>query len=66
MGFKIAVYALTLLNAAIGAMQQALACLSQGKPVPNLMDFKKLQDIVGFETYDAELARYSDDTKSHR
>ncbi len=58
MGYKIAVYALTLLNASISAMQQALACLKQGAPVPNLMDFEKLRQIVGFDAYDAELGRY--------
>jgi 2-methylisocitrate lyase-like PEP mutase family enzyme len=58
MGYKIAVYALTLLNASIGAMQRALACLKQGAPVPELMGFKDLQRIVGFDEYDAELGRY--------
>lgn len=62
MGFKIAVYALTLLNASIGAMQQALTCLKQGKAVPDLMDFQKLQRIVGFDEYDAELGSYHYDT----
>ena len=58
MGYKIAVYALTLLNASIGSMQQALACLKQGETVPGLMNFKTLRHIVGFDTYDAELDRY--------
>jgi 2-methylisocitrate lyase-like PEP mutase family enzyme len=58
MGYKIAVYALTLLNASIGSMQQALACLSRGETVPGLMDFKTLRQIVGFDEYDAELERY--------
>ena len=62
MGFKIAVYALTLLNASIGAMQQALTCLKQGMAVPDLMDFQKLQRIVGFDEYDAELGSYHSDT----
>jgi len=62
MGFKIAVYALTLLNASIGAMQQALTCLKQGMAVPDLMDFQKLQRIVGFDEYDAELGSYHCDT----
>ncbi len=62
MGFKIAVYALTLLNASIGAMQQALTCLKQGMAVPDLMDFQKLQQIVGFDEYDAELGSYHCDT----
>jgi 2-methylisocitrate lyase-like PEP mutase family enzyme len=63
MGYKIAVYALTLLNASIGAMRQALACLKQGTPVPDLMGFKELQRIVGFDEYDAELGRYHADPK---
>jgi 2-methylisocitrate lyase-like PEP mutase family enzyme len=58
MGYKIAVYALTLLNASIGSMQEALACLKQGEAVPGLMTFKALQQIVGFDAYDAELNRY--------
>lgn len=58
MGYNIAVYALTLLNASIGSMQQALACLKQGEPVPGLMNFKTLRQIVGFDAYDAELDRY--------
>ena len=57
-GFKIAVYALTLLNVSIGSMQQALACLKQGDAVAGLMNFKTLRKIVGFDAYDAELDRY--------
>jgi 2-methylisocitrate lyase-like PEP mutase family enzyme len=58
MGYKIAVYALSLLNASIGSMQRALTCLKQGKPVGGLMDFKHLQQLVGFDAYDVELGRY--------
>lgn len=58
MGYKIAVYPLTLLNVSIGAMQRALEGLIQGRPVSDLMDFKTLQRIVGFQDYDAELDRY--------
>ena len=61
MGYKIAVYALTLLNAAIGSMQQALTCLKQGENPSDLLDFRKLRRIVGFDAYDAELARYRHD-----
>jgi 2-methylisocitrate lyase-like PEP mutase family enzyme len=60
-GCKIAVYALTLLNASIGSIQQALACLNQGETVPGLMNFKNLRQIVGFDAYDAELDRYHDE-----
>ena len=58
MGYRIAVYALTLLNASISSMQRALACLKQGETVPGLMNFKTLRQIVGFDAYDAELDRY--------
>ncbi len=58
MGYKIAVYPLTLLNASVTAMQQALARLKNGESVPGLMDFKTLQTIVGFDTYDDQLKRY--------
>ena len=61
MGYKIAVYALTLLNVSIAGMQQALACLKQGEAVPGLMNFKTLRKIVGFEAYDATLKRYHDE-----
>jgi 2-methylisocitrate lyase-like PEP mutase family enzyme len=58
MGFKIAVYPLTLLNVSINAMRCALVCLREGRPVEGLMDFEALQRIVGFQAYDAELDRY--------
>jgi 2-methylisocitrate lyase-like PEP mutase family enzyme len=58
MGFKIAVYPLTLLNVSINAMRGALACLREGRPVEGLMDFETLQRIVGFQDYDEELERY--------
>lgn len=58
LGYKIAVYPLTLLNASMAAMQQALKCLRKGKTVSDLMDFKTLQNIVGFNDYDDELNGY--------
>jgi len=58
MGYKIAVYALTLLNASVAGMQRALACLKRGEKVSGLMDFKTLRKIVGFDDYNAELDRY--------
>jgi 2-methylisocitrate lyase-like PEP mutase family enzyme len=58
MGYKIAVYALTLLNASIAGMQAALAGLKRGELVSGLMNFQILKQIVGFEEYNAELERY--------
>ena len=63
MGYKIAVYPLTLLNAAMGAMVQALTCLRQEQPMPGSMDFKQLQEIVGFDEYDAQMAAYRSQLK---
>lgn len=58
MGYRIAVYPLTLLNVSMVAMQQALAHLKKGESLPDLMDFKVLQKIVGFNAYDEELDGY--------
>jgi len=58
MGYKIAVYALTLLNASIAGMQRALDCLKEGEKVADLLDFKTLRQIVGFDDYNTELDRY--------
>ena len=58
MGYKIAVYALTLLNASISSMQKALACLKQGERVQGLMSFKDLRRIVGFDAYNKDFDRY--------
>ena len=58
MGYKIAVFALTLLNVSVGAMQQALARLKREAPVADLIDFQELQRIVGFDSYDAEMRKY--------
>ena len=47
-GYKIAVYPLTLLNASIKAMRDALAALKQGSPPGNILDFEDLKTAVGF------------------
>jgi 2-methylisocitrate lyase-like PEP mutase family enzyme len=60
MGFAIAVYPLTLLNASVAAMQKALACLKKGAPVQGLMAFTALQRVVGFEDYDSAMSVYDD------
>lgn len=58
-GFTLAAYPLTLLNASILAMQDALQQLaSQESPHPAPFDFDELKDIVGFNWYGAEEDRY--------
>jgi 2-methylisocitrate lyase-like PEP mutase family enzyme len=57
MGYKIAVYPLTLLNASILAMQTALQQLQSGQPTA-VMDFAQLTDLIGFNDYYAEEQKY--------
>jgi 2-methylisocitrate lyase-like PEP mutase family enzyme len=57
-GYKIAVYPLTLLNVSIAAMRRALSELRAGGPASAAMDFEALKAAVGFPAYYAEEARY--------
>ena len=58
-GYKIAVYPLTLLNVSIAAMRTALASLAQSERPAAAMDFEDLKTAVGFPAYYAEEARYA-------
>jgi 2-methylisocitrate lyase-like PEP mutase family enzyme len=57
-GYKIAVFPLTLLNVSIQAMRRALRSLKTGEPPDTVMDFDQLKQAVGFPAYYAEEARY--------
>lgn len=57
-GYKIAVYPLTLLNVSIKAMQLSLAALQQGNPSTDILDFAALTDAVGFNEYYQQEQRY--------
>lgn len=57
MGFAIAAYPLTLLSAAAFAMKKALAALKNGDIYDPLLDFKDLQQLVGFPQYNETLNR---------
>jgi len=57
-GYKIAAYPLTLLSAAARAMNDALASIVRGDPAERLLEFPELRKIVGFDAYDAALARF--------
>jgi len=61
LGYRIAAYPLTLLSSAARAMQEALAALARGETPPRLLAFAELRELVGFDAYDAALARYSSD-----
>ncbi len=63
MGFKIAAYPLTLLNSAVFAMREALHELQAGRTPQRRVDFRTIQDTVGFHEYDELLSQYvRDDT----
>jgi 2-methylisocitrate lyase-like PEP mutase family enzyme len=57
-GFKIAAYPLTLLAASVRAMVDALQAIERGAPPAERLSFAELREIVGFDAYDAELARF--------
>ncbi len=61
MGFKMAAYPLTLLSAAIKAMQEALSELHTELHPKQILSFKNLQDVVGFGEYDRQLRRLEED-----
>ena len=57
-GYRIAVYPLTLLNVSILAMREALETLRHGATPSRLLNFEQLTSCVGFPEYCAEEARY--------
>ena len=59
MGYKIAVYPLTLLSASIHAMREALNDLKNGLQPRHGLDFEELKAAVGFPEYYAEEKRYT-------
>ena len=59
LGYKIAVYPLTLLNVSIHAMRDALGSLLRSERPAAAMDFEELKKAVGFPAYYAEEARYA-------
>ena len=62
LGYRLAAYPLTLLSAAIKAMEEALAEMAAGRhPRALLKDFADLREVVGFENYYAAEARYKKD-----
>jgi 2-methylisocitrate lyase-like PEP mutase family enzyme len=61
LGYRIAAYPLTLLSSATRAMTEALEALRQGRTPERLLPFEALREVVGFDAYDRERDRYSDD-----
>jgi len=60
-GYKIAVYPISLLLAGIQAMEGTLKALKDGAPPPNLAPFAHLRDIVGFPDYYEAEKKYATD-----
>jgi 2-methylisocitrate lyase-like PEP mutase family enzyme len=60
MGYKIALYPLTLLNAAMAAMERALGDLGAGRTPDDLAPFAHLREVVGFDAYYEAEKRYTD------
>lgn len=58
LGYAIAAYPLTLLSAAVKAMEDALAALGAGRTPENILPFESLRERVGFPDYDRTLDRY--------
>jgi len=61
LGFRFAIYPLTLLSAAMKAMRDGLAALARGEhPDDLLLDFTELRKTVGFESYYEAEKAYAD------
>ncbi len=63
-GYKIAVYPLTLFNASIRAMQESLRSLRRGSTPERLLSFDQLKETVGFNTYYEGEERYTTERSS--
>lgn len=63
LGYRIAVYPLTQLSAAIRAMRASLAAIGRGEMANNILDFAELTDAVGFDRYHALARRYADEDR---
>jgi 2-methylisocitrate lyase-like PEP mutase family enzyme len=59
-GYRIAAYPLTLLTTVVVAMQSALKDLAAGRTPRARSSFAEIRQLVGFDAYDALLARYED------
>ncbi len=59
MGFRIAIYPLTLLAAAIAAMRDALSEIGAGQRPASIASFAEIRDLVGFTDYAEAEKRYA-------
>ncbi len=63
LGYRIAAYPLTLLNAAAYAMQEALTELAAGRSPERRVSFAAMREIVDFDGYDRLLAAAQDEVE---
>ena len=64
LGYNIIAYPLTIMSAAMKAMQASLVALKKGEhPQDQLLSFEELRDIVGFNDYYEAESRYSNPRK---
>ena len=61
MGFKIVLYPLTMIKAALAAMETALQTLKLGQTPKELAEFVHLREVVGFEEYYEAEKKYASD-----
>jgi 2-methylisocitrate lyase-like PEP mutase family enzyme len=67
LGYRIVAYPVTLLRAAIKAMSASLDDIKAGRhPHERLIDFAELCQVVGFDDYYAEEARYGTDAPTEK
>ncbi|MBE0584527.1 MAG: carboxyvinyl-carboxyphosphonate phosphorylmutase, partial [Desulfofustis sp.] len=59
LGFAIAAYPLTLLQAMVTAVETALAELASGHHPAGLLDFEHIKEVLGFPEYYREETRYA-------
>jgi len=59
-GYKIAIFPVSVMLASIKAMEQTLATLREGHDTSTLITFGNLQEIVGFPEYYDEVNKYAD------
>ena len=58
LGYALAAYPLTLLSAAVKAMEDALTALGEGRTPDGILSFEDLRERVGFPDYELTLDRY--------
>jgi len=58
LGYSIAAYPLTLLQAIVSAVEDALSCLANGEHPTGLKSFEAVRDTIGFNEYYREEERY--------